>query len=299
MRSVVVASGKGGTGKTTMTAIFAHLASRTMRVVVADADVEASNLPIALGAASAQCIGFPGLPTAFIDASSCTECGACARACRFDAVVRADSGSYSVDTLSCEGCGRCAAKCPSGAIIMQPASAGEACHASSTVGPIAYGQLAPGEDLSGKLVTEVRRLGADLAREHEAELLLVDGPPGTGCPLIAAVASCDLLVAVAEPSVSGVHDLDRLAQIAAQLDLPVRVVLNKADLSEEGAVAVRALCESKGIPLVAEVPFDPALAAVLSDLATADAELPATSAGVQAVIAAWDELSAVHPPEAN
>jgi MinD superfamily P-loop ATPase len=288
MKSVVVASGKGGTGKTTLTAVFAHLSARTHEVAVADGDVEASNLPLALRAYDASCTEFPGIPKVSILGERCTECGLCAEVCRFDAIVVEPSGAYRVDPLACEGCGRCVTVCPSDAIVTSPASAGEACLGRSDFGPLAFGQLGPGEDLSGKLVTEVRRLGRDAADQHQSDVLLIDGPPGTGCPLIAAVASTDMVVAVAEPTISGEHDLDRLAAVAARLDLPVRVVLNKADLSEHGAQRVRELCASRGLPVLVEVPFDRALASTLEMLAQGvEIDVPKDSAGWVAAAEAW------------
>lgn len=293
MKTVAVASGKGGTGKTTLTALFAHLASRRMGVAVADGDVEASNLPLALHADREECFAFAGGQTGVIDAKACTACGLCARACRFDAIAfDAAAGAFCVDPFACEGCGRCAYGCPARAVTMLPSTAGEACVGNSIIGPIAFGQLGPGEDLSGKLVTEVRRLGVDAAERSGAAVLLIDGPPGIGCPLTAAVANTDLIVAVAEPTVSGAHDLGRLTDVAVRLRLPVRVVLNKADLSDEGAERVRRLCSQKDMPLVAEIPFDPALAGVLPGLAAGDGRWPHhESPGLQAVAVAWSGIA--------
>jgi len=300
---VAFASGKGGTGKTTMTALFAHLAARELRVAVADADVEASNLPLALHVENAACESFSGGLTYTIRPEVCASCGFCATACRFDAIERDGSGSYRVDPFACEGCGACAFACPYGAVATEPSTAGEACKGDGTVGPVAFGQLGPGQDLSGKLVTEVRRLAADAASRYSADLLLIDGPPGIGCPLIAAVSSVDILVAVTEPTVSGEHDLERLLQIAGRLKLPVRVVLNKSDLSDDGAERIRALCVSRELPLLAEVPFEPALAALLAGLAEGrtGVSFEHTGAGV-AVTAAWrelaDELKCADPDDA-
>ena len=288
MKSVVVASGKGGTGKTTITAAFAHLAARRLRVTVADADVEASNLSLALHVRDLSCVEFPGGSKGAIDEDVCTGCGLCVRVCRFGAITRGPSGVYRVDPFACEGCGRCAFECPVGAAVMTPTIAGEACEGESVTGPAAFGQLGPGEDLSGKLVTEVRRLAVDAAERHHSDVLFIDGPPGIGCPLIAAVASTDLLVAVAEPTVSGAHDLERLADLAARLRLPMRVVLNKADLSEDGAVRVRRLCESRGLALLAEVPFEPTLAVLLETLAEGTEGIPVERAsGLSEVAKAW------------
>jgi MinD superfamily P-loop ATPase len=292
MKSVVVASGKGGTGKTTMTAAFAHLAARRLRVTVADADVEASNLSLALHVRDVSCEAFRGGSKAVIDGDACTGCGLCAGVCRFDAITQDVSGTFRVDPLACEGCGRCAFVCELGAAVMTPSTAGEACKGDSIVGPAAFGQLGPGEDLSGKLVTEVRRLAADAAERHECDVLFIDGPPGIGCPLIAAVASADLLVAVAEPTVSGAHDLGRLADLAGRLHLPVRVLLNKADLSEDGAARIRQLCASRGLTLLAEVPFEPALGVLLEVMAEgAEGVSSDGTNGLREVAGAWATIA--------
>ena len=288
MKTIAVASGKGGTGKTTLSALFAQIASRRHAVVVADGDVEASNLPLALHVHDISCTAFPGMARAGINTDSCVACGVCAMVCRFDAITRGPAGAYVVDRFACQGCGRCATACACGAVVMTPSSAGEACIGETAVGPMAFGQLGPGEDLSGKLVTEVRGLASRAAEEHRADVLLIDGPPGVGCPLIAAVASTDLVVAVAEPTVSGAHDLERLVDVATRLGLPVSVVLNKADLSAEGASRVRALCVSKNLRLLAEVPFDTALANAGEALAErARVSTTAESPGLREVASAW------------
>lgn len=288
MKTVVVASGKGGTGKTTLSAVFAQLASQQMAVVVADGDVEASNLPLALGVADVSCTAFPGGARAVIDPQACTAYGLCAQACRFEAIAEDASGVYAVDRYACEGCGRCVAVCPTAAVAMVPSRAGEACVGASSVGPLVFGQLGPGEDLSGRLVTEVRRLASQAAERHQADVLVIDGPPGIGCPLITAIASTDLVVAVAEPTVSGAHDLGRLADVASRLGLPVCVVLNKADLSADGASRIRELCASRSLPLIAEVPFDAALADLSKVSATETRVLAAAvSPGLREAASAW------------
>lgn len=284
MKTVVVASGKGGTGKTTLSAVFARTASEWLAVVVADGDVEASNLPLALHTTDVSCTPFAGGSRAVIDRDACTGCNRCAHVCRFGAISPETSGKYVIDPFACEGCRRCVSSCPARAIAMVPATAGEACSGVSTVGPIAFGQLGPGEDLSGRLVTEVRRLASEAAEQHAADLVVIDGPPGVGCPLISAVASTDMLIAVAEPTVSGEHDLGRLVDLAEQLGVPVHVILNKADLSAEGASKVRELCAARGLPLLGEVPFDTALA----DLSTVfEADVAGGSPGLREVVSAW------------
>lgn len=291
MRTVAVASGKGGTGKTTMSAVFAHLASRHLRVAVADADVEASNLPMALRVRVASRTLFFGGAKGVIRADDCTGCARCVDVCRFGAISKDDLGSYKIDAFACEGCGRCSMVCPSGAISITPSTAGEACCGDGIFGSAAFGQLEPGQDLSGKLVTEVRRLAAEAACRQVADVLLIDGPPGIGCPLIAAVASVDMLVAVAEPTVSGAHDLERLVDLAARFRMPVRVLLNKSDLSEEGAAQIRGLCASKKLPLLAEIPFEPGLAARLERFAEGDGDISGgETTGEREVAKAWQAI---------
>lgn len=291
MKTLVVASGKGGTGKTTLTAVFAHAASINGRVVLADCDVEASNLPIALHADVTSRESFPGAAKAIVDPWLCAGCKACVEACRFSAVRLVD-GRAVVDPWACEGCGACAVACQRGAIAMEPGTAGIAAVGTASTGAIAFGQLDPGQDLSGKLVTEVRRRAAAMADGDGDALLLIDGPPGVGCPVIASVTNADLLVAVAEPSVSGEHDLRRLMLLARQLHVPVVAVLNKVDLSAVGAERIRAACLRDGVEILGEIPFDPALAAILELLAEGGqaAVLDASGPGLGAALTAWTEL---------
>lgn len=304
MKSVVIASGKGGTGKTTLAALLAHLASREARVVVADADVEASNLPLALHVLDSTCESFLGGQKASIDEAVCTGCGLCWEVCRFGALLVGgrDASSASVPTVDpwlCEGCGHCAHVCPTGAIQLKARQAGTACSGTSVIGPIAFGQLGPGEDLSGRLVTEVRRRARKAAEESAADLLFIDGPPGVGCSVIATLANTDLLVAVAEPTCSGRHDLGRLITLAARFELPICVILNKADLSDTGARELAEECAARGIELCAEIPFDPAVAASLPKLA-AGASLEEAFAGTATLAMlhqTWKEIVRfVHGP---
>ncbi len=302
MITVTVASGKGGTGKTTLTALFALTAARSQTVVLADADVEASNLPIALDSKELECEAFTGGLRVELDPVRCTDCGSCADVCRFGAVIAPVEGGkrvrHAVDQWICEGCGACIAVCPNKALRAVEVRAGSACTGVSRVGPIAYGQLGPGEDLSGRLVTEVRERAVRAAEDIAADLILIDGPPGIGCPVIAAITNTDLLVAVTEPTKSGLHDLNRLAELASRLGLPITVVLNKADLSSEGADLIRDACRERDLELIAEVPFDEVLAETLSRIA--DGEDPsATSPGTQAAFEAWKRITEHRIPSAR
>lgn len=301
MKKVVVASGKGGTGKTTLTALFAYLAAQTQTITVADADVEASNLSLALNVEERECEAFKGGRTARIDPVACTACGRCAEVCRFDAVLDGDGGeeavksagtSYRIDPWLCEGCGFCSHVCPVAAVSMVEATAGSVCVGESRLGPITFGCLHPGEDLSGRLVTEVRSRATELAESAGADLMLIDGPPGIGCPVIAALTNTDFLVAVSEPTVSGVHDLSRLVRLSESFDLPVGVVLNKADLSAAGAEEVRRYCTAHGLRLLAEIPFDPQLSRLLLSVAEGREfrEAAYQSRGVGKARLAWQKV---------
>ncbi len=295
MRQIVFASGKGGTGKTTLTALMALSAAAEMRLVLADCDVEAANLPIAMRAEVTGREGFAGGARAVIDPDLCRGCGACQVVCRFDAIAPRDdfyrSRSFVVDPWSCEGCGACVPECLDGAISMHSQQAGEVVSATTSVGPMVFGQLAPGEDLSGKLVTEVRSRAAAAADETAADLLLLDGPPGVGCPAIASITNTDLLVAVTEPTLSGEHDLMRLVLLARRLTVPVVVVLNKADLSGPGAERIRSRVAAEGVPLVGEIPFDPELAGLLAALASGVEPGSLNSPGLDAARAVWEALA--------
>ena len=294
MRTVVFASGKGGTGKTTMTALMAHLAAADHVITLADCDVEAANLPIALQATVTHREPFSGGARAVIDPGLCRGCGACQTACRFDAISAGEDffrdRTYVVDPWACEGCGACVPACLDGAIRMERSDAGEVVSADTRVGALAFGRLAPGEDLSGKLVTEVRSRAVVLAEEASADLTLIDGPPGVGCPAIASITNTDLLVAVTEPTLSGEHDLLRLVALARQLGVPVAVVLNKADLSDAGAERMRTRVAQERLRLLGEVPFDDALVAALGHLASGAACGVVDGPGLTAVRGIAEEL---------
>ncbi len=262
MKQVVILSGKGGTGKTTVAAAFAHLAAQTpgaqtRGLVIADADVDAANLGLVLAPVTQETHDFTGGQVAAIDPAACSACGRCAAVCRFDAVR--PGAPYTIDPLACEGCAACFYECPAQAITLTPQRAGQWFVASTRYGPLYHAHLFAGQENSGKLVTLVKHKARLRALDDKADLLLVDGPPGIGCPVIAALAGADLVLVVTEPTVSGAHDLERILGVAAHFQTRAAVLLNKADLSPVHAEAIATACATQGVPLVGRLPYDPAV----------------------------------------
>lgn len=261
MKQLVILSGKGGTGKTTVTAALAHLAAQTRPIVLADADVDAANLGLVLAPVTEETHDFTGGRIAGIGSAICIACGRCAEVCRFDA-VRVPSGqgnAYAVDPIACEGCAACFYECPAHAITMMPQRAGQWFVATTRYGPLYHAHLFAGQENSGKLVTLVKQMARLRAFDDEADLLLVDGPPGIGCPVIAALSGANLALIVTEPTVSGAHDLERALGLAAHFNIPAMVLLNKADLGPTQAEAIIAHCAARSVPLIGSLPYDSAV----------------------------------------
>ena len=255
MRQIVILSGKGGTGKTTVTAALAHLASRELRTVLVDADVDAANLELVLDPLQREEQDFVAGKLALIDPARCTACGRCAEVCRFEAILTNDA-LYEVDGLACEGCAACYYQCPAEAVRMEEQHAGRWFRSDTRFGPLFHAHLFAGRENSGKLVTLVKQRARLLALDLGADLLLVDGPPGIGCPVIAACAGADLALHVAEPTVSGVHDLERIMATTDHFGVPSLVVVNKADLNVARTEEIAAFCLERGVDLVGTIPYD-------------------------------------------
>jgi MinD superfamily P-loop ATPase len=291
MRQWVVLSGKGGTGKTTVTASLAQLAAaQGWRLVLADADVDASNLELLLSPQLVEEHEFIGDKVAQVDPGLCYGCGLCEAACRFQAVLLSD-GKASIDKIACEGCAACYYECPTGAISMPDRISGEWYRSNTAAGPLFHAQLYAGQENSGKLVTQVRMSAAALAASSAADLLLVDGPPGIGCPAIAAVSGANLALLVTEPSVSGVHDLRRALGMVRHFGVQAVACINKADISQNRADEIAAICQAEGVPLLGAIPFDEAvIEATLRRLPlTAYSDGPAA----RALRELWGKLQAV------
>jgi len=249
MRKMTILSGKGGTGKTTITASLAVLSSEA---VLADCDVDASNLHLLLKPEVKETIEFKGLNLAVIDPEKCIQCGLCEEKCRFDAI-----NDFVVDSIHCEGCKVCVQICPVQAIDFVERVCGHAYISETRYGPLSHARLIPGMENSGKLVTLVRQNAKKLAEEGGHELVLVDGPPGIGCPVIASLADIDKGLVVVEPTLSGIHDLERALALLEHFKVEPLVCVNKKDLNEENTEAIERFCSKKEIDVVGLVPFDP------------------------------------------
>ena len=252
-RQLVVISGKGGTGKTSVVAAFAALAGGA---VLADCDVDAADLHLVLRPEPGVAHEFSGREQATIDPAACTACGRCAEICRFDAVLVSPDDVYGIDSIACKGCALCARVCPTQAITMEPVVNGSWLVSETRFGPLVHARLGVAEDNSGKLVTLVRNEAAAVAGQRGLPLVIVDGAPGIGCPVIASLTGADAVLLVTEPTVSGRHDLARVVQVVKQFRLPFAVCVNKADLNPEMTRRIRDEAGAAGAAFVTTVDYD-------------------------------------------
>jgi MinD superfamily P-loop ATPase len=250
MQELVVISGKGGTGKTSLMAAFSSLADSK---VLCDADVDAADLHLIANPKVMRRNPFQSGNTAAINNDLCTGCGLCRELCRWDAI----SAAYEVNSLDCEGCGVCVHFCPETAIEFPENTCGEWFVSDTRFGPMVHARLGIAEENSGKLVTLVRREARRIAEDRNIDLILTDGPPGVGCPVIASIGGASAVVIVTEPTVSGQHDMERVAQLAAHFKIPALVCVNKFDLNIEITREIERYAEDKDIARLGRIPFDP------------------------------------------
>ena len=292
MKQLVILSGKGGTGKTSLAAAFAHLAHAgpfALKAVLADADVDAANLELVLRPKRLETHDFTGGPVALIDPQLCQGCGICEQVCRFDAVQPTQDG-YIVDPIACDGCAACVYQCPEEAIRMEIQTAGQWYRSESRYGLLFHADLYPAQENSGKLVTVVKQNARLLAMDTNCQALIVDGPPGIGCPVIAAASGAHLALIVTEPSAAGIHDLGRILQTTTHFRIPALVIVNKADIYPEGAAQIEATCAELGIEVIGCIPFDPAVTEAMINGEPVTAYRPESPASL-AMGAAWQTVS--------
>ncbi len=259
MKEVVVVSGKGGTGKTT---VLAEYAMKAGNAVIADCDVDAPNLHMLLRPTLLRSERFVGSKTAHIEETTCTLCHQCDGVCRYGALefATADGNErVNIDIDQCEGCAVCANICPETAIEMRDRVVGEWFVADTPHGAMVHALLEPGAENSGKLVAMVKQMAKKTARESGAELILVDGPPGIGCQVISALSGADIVVIVSEPTVSGLSDFRRVADLAAGFRMRSTLVINKADLNKDMTKALLEEAKMRDIECIGQVPYDEAL----------------------------------------
>jgi MinD superfamily P-loop ATPase len=272
MRELVVLSGKGGTGKTSLTAAFAHLAGNA---VLCDLDVDAPDLHLIAGPVPERSGPFLAGHVAEIDASACSGCGKCGEVCAYGA-IQMEGARFRVEASHCEGCKVCVACCPGQAIAFPDRLCGTWYESRSRFGPMIHAQLEPGQENSGKLVTLLKSKARAEAAGLGLDLILSDGAPGIGCPVISSLHQATLVLLVTEPTPSGLHDLKRVAELCAHFRLRKAVLINKADLSPSYETAIQAFCREQGIPVVGRLPHDPAVVAAMvrEQAVTEGAETP-------------------------
>jgi MinD superfamily P-loop ATPase len=248
MKEIVILSGKGGTGKTTMVGSFAALAKRK---VLADCDVDAADLHLLLSPSEKQKSEFWSGQVAQINEDICTECGLCQDICRFDAIK-----DFRVDPVSCEGCGFCSHICPVEAITMKENMSGYWFVSDTKYGPLVHARLGIAQENSGKLVAAVRQQAKRIAEESDLSYIISDGPPGIGCPVISSLSGVSLALLVTEPTLSGMHDLERVLGVCRHFGVPALVCINKYDLNEENTQQIESSCLNQGVKVAGKISYD-------------------------------------------
>lgn len=254
MKELLVISGKGGAGKTSITAALAALAGPK---VLVDLDVDAPDMHLLLQPKPWRTEPFLSGNLAVTRREDCTGCGLCAELCAFGAARLDEGGLAVIDESACEGCKLCVAMCPAQAIDFPPRDCGD-WHVSDTrLGPLVHALLHPGAENSGRLISLLRDQARQLAQERGLELIIADGSPGVGCPVISSLSGCNLALCVTEPTPSGLHDLGRVLELCAHFKVMAKVVVNKADLNPDMAVAIEEHCAERGLECLGRLPFDP------------------------------------------
>jgi len=282
IKELIVISGKGGTGKTSLLGAFASLATDK---VLCDADVDAADLYLILEPEIRSRQDFQEGHRAVIDPDKCTECGLCRDLCRFNAI----SPDFKVDPIECEGCGVCVHFCPVQAIDFPTKTCGELFISDTRCGPMVHARLGIAEDNSGKLVTLARREAREIAKNRGLGLILTDGPPGLACPVIASIAGATAVLIVTEPTLSGHHDMDRVVELANHFDIPASICVNKYDLNPDMTDVIEQYAKERGLPILGKIPFDPIFTKAMVQNQTV-IEYDGGSQATQAVREIWQEV---------
>lgn len=249
MKELVVISGKGGAGKTSISASLAVLAGQG---IIVDADVDAADMHLVMKPVKTSQFSFEAGFKAVHESEKCTECGHCREVCQFAAIDEA----YNIDSILCEGCGVCSHFCPKGAISMIPKVCGNWFRSETASGTLLHAKLFPGEESSGLLVSRLRQEARSLAEKEDMEFCITDGPPGIGCPVIASISGANLILAVAEPTISGIHDVKRVKELAGYFRIPVVLCINKSGLNQEIEDEFRKWAAISNVPVVGKIPYD-------------------------------------------
>lgn len=253
MKQILVISGKGGTGKTVITASFAVLSKNK---VMADCDVDAADLHLLLHPEIKEKHNFEGGKTAVIDEEKCIGCGKCQETCRFEA-IKEEKDKMIIDSLACEGCGACTLVCPEDAITLKvEEEVGHWSISETKYGPMVHAKLGIAQENSGRLVSLVRERAQDIALEKKLNYIIIDGPPGIGCPVIASLSGIDLALIVIEPTLSGMHDAKRVIKVANHFGIKTAVCINKCDLNFKNSETIEKDCLESEIPVIGKIPFD-------------------------------------------
>lgn len=290
-KQLVVLSGKGGTGKTSITAAFAHLSSHAKgncNNLFVDADVDAANLSLLLTPKIERSNEYWGGSLAFIDANKCLGCGDCVLVCRYNAILpdSKNNSIYWIDPIACDGCAACVYACPQQVISMVQQQEGLWFESETRFGKLFHAELFPGRENSGKLVTLIRQRAKLAAVKSNSNLIIIDGPPGIGCPVISACAGVDLGLLVAEPSLSGLHDLKRVHGVLKHFNIQSLICINKADIYEEGTRLIREYADSEGINVIGEISFDEHLPQAMVKALPVTAEYPDCESS-KAILKMW------------
>ena len=283
MKQLTIISGKGGTGKTTITAAFAHLSENG---VLADSDVDAADLHLILEPEIKQQKEYSGGSVAFIDEQKCIQCGICVEKCRFDAIR-----DFVVDPISCEGCSFCTYVCPENAIVMKEQISGNWFISSTREGTMVHAKLGIAEDNSGKLVSVVRQKAKEIAEKNKNDMVIIDGPPGIGCPVIASITGANMILVVTEPTLSGLHDMERVLDTAKHFSIPAMVCVNKYDINIENTEKIEEKCKERDVQVVGHLPYDKLVtAAMIQKKSVAEYDCGEVSREVKKM---WNKVSSI------